>query len=787
MITTNAAGGDEGVETSFDAAPAPATPGSSTSSDAFEEHGGGGGKVVTLADHGDMDDSVHGRRRRRIRSDSLKCIRHAVPPADPTPGFVDLSRSVRKRSGQAVRKWKDDAARRGPAGWARSVAGLIPMTKWLAAYNFRENLAKDLIAGLTVGIMIVPQSMSYAKLAGLPVEYGLYSALVPVYAYALFGSSRQLAVGPVALMSLLLSTSLTQIVDPTGELSSHSDANGKNGIESNPEIQAQYNRLAVQSAFLVGIFYIAMGLLRMGFVTIFLSHAVVSGFTTGAAVIIGFSQVKYILGYDVKRSKKFHEMLRYIFDDISHFNWRTFLMGTLSVIALVTLKNIGKTYPRFKFVRAMGPLLVTAVTLGITWGAGLDEKGIPIVGAIPVGLPAFTANIWTPIPEINELMVPVISMVVVGFMESIAIAKTLASKHKYELDSSLELVGLGMSNFLGAMFQGYPVTGSFSRSAVNDSSGAVSGISGIVTATLVALVLLFLTPVFEMLPLNVLAAIVISGVLGLLDYPEAIYLWKVHKLDFSTWLIACAGTLFLGVELGLAIAVILSILLVIYESAYPHTAVLGRLPGTTVYRNVKQYPDASTCSGVVIVRIDAPIYFANTQNVRDKLQKYYNAAKRRLAENGGGTLGAEVGFNDEEQNAGGARGDEHLVQDVRFLVLEMSPVSHVDTSALHILHDLYAHYKNLGCQLCFCNPNRTVMSRFTASGFVEEVGRDHFFVNVHDAVDYCLQEMDGMEGMTTVEEGDVGGSSSNNSADTPTEVAEGAGVATGVVEEEKSM
>ena len=373
----------------------------------------------------------------------------------------------------------------------------------------------------------------------------------------------------------------------------------------------------------------------------------------GAAIIIGLSQVKYIFGYDVDRSKKMHVVLKNIFQNIDQFNYKTFLMGTASILLLLTMKHLGKTNKKLKFLRAIGPLTVTALAISLTAILGLDEsKGIPIVASIPKGLPSFTAGEWFPIESnFSEVFLVVIAIAIVGFMESIAsklrmialevcckdtlltdtphchsfvllVAKTLASKHKYEIDSSQELVGLGMvrknlsqfracfpsytinvltasyftrtmkANLLGGMFQSYPVTGSFSRSAVNHESGAQSGISAIVTATMVGIVLLCLTAVFELLPLNVLAAIVISGVIGLLDYPEALYLWKVHKFDFGVWMTAFAGTLFLGVEIGLAIAVGVSLLIVIYESAYPHTSVLGRLPGTNAYRNVKQYPDA---------------------------------------------------------------------------------------------------------------------------------------------------------------------------------------------------
>lgn len=385
----------------------------------------------------------------------------------------------------------DNYKKKSKLNWVNT---LLPITKWLMVYEWRKSLLIDVISGLTVGIMIVPQGMSYAKLAGLPVQYGLYSAFLPVYAYALFGSSRQLAVGPVALLSLMLSTGLTNIVDPENS-----------GLEFTEEQNLQYETLAIQTALLVGCFYIAMGLLNLGFVTIFLSHAVVSGFTTGAAVIIGFSQVKYIVGYDVKGGKKLHEVLGNLIKDMDKFQWKTFLMGVSGIVILVVMKTIGKRSPKLKWVRAMGPLTVSALSIIITWVGGLDKKGIPIVGDIPKGLPSPSTALWsTPIEEISKLMVTVIAMVIVGFMESIAIAKQLASKHKYELDSSMELIGLGMANLAGAMFAGYPVTGSFSRSAVNNESGAVSGVSALVTATLVGFVLLFMTTLFEKMPLAIL-------------------------------------------------------------------------------------------------------------------------------------------------------------------------------------------------------------------------------------------------------------------------------------------
>jgi len=452
-------------------------------------------QVFDMEDKEEERVSTHRRTLNRLQSDASENKTHSVPH--------EKVRTL-KRKGSFSERTMEGLKNKTPMDWLET---FIPLAKWIKTYDWRNYFAKDAIAGATVGVMIIPQSMSYAKLAGLPVEYGLYSGLVPVYAYALFGSSRQLAVGPVALVSLLLSTGLTDILSE------------RNLDVKSPEYIEIYTKMAIQVAFLVGLMYIAMGILRLGFVTIFLSHTVVSGFTTGASVIIGMSQVKHIVGYDYPKSDVLHKNIENIVDGIEGFNYKTFLMGVCSIFALVGIKWFSGTDKKYKWVAPLGPLFVTAITIIVTWSLSLDENGIPIVKKIPKGLPSITLSDWTPIEDFSKIIVLVISITIVGFMESIAIAKQLAAKHKYDLDSSLELIGLGMANFLGAMFGAYPVTGSFSRSAVNNETGAVSGMSGVVTATLVAIVLLLLTPVFEQLVCGTLLGLRISAFPRQLAYP----------------------------------------------------------------------------------------------------------------------------------------------------------------------------------------------------------------------------------------------------------------------------
>lgn len=373
------------------------------------------------------------------------------------------------------------------------MSNIFPLVGLLKTYDFKENLFTDILAGITVGVMIVPQSMSYAKLAGLPVEFGLYSSLVPIYAYALFGTSRQLAVGPVALVSLILNNGLTLVLDQAGKTP-----------ENTENYDELYATLAIQTSFLVGICLIIMGVLRLGFVTIFLSHSVVSGFTSAAAIIIGLSQVKYFFGYSIPSDKSLHMMLINIFANIKDFNYKTFLLGTLCVAFLMGMKQVAvrfKTHPILKWARAAAPLLVTIITITLQVTIDLEANGIPIVKYIPEGMPKFSIEQAIKFDEIGigQLSVVVLSIVIVGFMESIAISNQLANKNNYEIDSSKELLGLGVANLSAGLFSGYPLTGSFSRSAVNNDAGAKSGISAVVTATLVLIVLLFLTPVFALM------------------------------------------------------------------------------------------------------------------------------------------------------------------------------------------------------------------------------------------------------------------------------------------------
>ncbi|XP_027185401.1 sulfate transporter 4.1, chloroplastic-like [Coffea eugenioides] len=613
-------------------------------------------------------------------------------PSDTASYSSSSSYMKQSAVNSVVEKWKTKVKR---MTWTEWIETFLPCYRWIRTYKWREYLQIDLMAGLTVGIMLVPQSMSYAKLAGLQPIYGLYTGFVPIFVYAIFGSSRQLAIGPVALVSLLVSNVLGRIVDSSEEL---------------------YTELAILLALMVGILECIMGLLRLGWLIRFISHSVISGFTTASAFVIALSQVKYFLGYDIERSSKIIPLVKSIIAGADKFLWPPFVMGSVMLAILLIMKAMGKR-KHLRFLRAAGPL--TAVVLGTTFVKIYHPSSISLVGDIPQGLPKF--SIPKEFGHVTSLIPTAILITGVAILESVGIAKALAAKNGYELDSNQELFGLGVANIVGSFFSIYPTTGSFSRSAVNHESGAKTGLSGIVMGIIMGCALLFMTPLFEYIPQCVLAAIVISAVIGLVDYDEAVFLWHVDKKDFLLWMITCITTLFLGIEIGVLVGVGASLAFVIHESANPHVAVLGRLPGTTVYRNIEQYPEAYTYNGIVIVRVDSPIYFANISYIKDRLREY-----------------------EYEIDVSTSRGPE--VERIYFVIIEMAPVTYIDSSAVQALKDLYQEYKSRNIQVAISNPNRDVLLTLTRSGLVDLIGKEWYFVRVHDAVQVCLQHVQNLNG-----------------------------------------
>eukprot|EP00201_Polytomella_parva_P011035 CAMPEP_0175054308 /NCGR_PEP_ID=MMETSP0052_2-20121109/9431_1 /TAXON_ID=51329 ORGANISM="Polytomella parva, Strain SAG 63-3" /NCGR_SAMPLE_ID=MMETSP0052_2 /ASSEMBLY_ACC=CAM_ASM_000194 /LENGTH=690 /DNA_ID=CAMNT_0016318985 /DNA_START=40 /DNA_END=2112 /DNA_ORIENTATION=+ len=592
--------------------------------------------------------------------------------------------------------------------WVDWLQMVLPCVAWIRTYKL-SYFPVDLMAGIAVGFMVVPQGMSYANLAGLPSVFGLYGAFLPVLAYSLIGSSRQLAVGPVAVTSLLLDTQLKKMVPAAASISSPNTPTPEQA-----PIQALYNQKAIQVCLIVSCLYTAIGIFRLGFITNFLSRSVIGGFTSGAAVTIGLSQVKYILGVSVPRVDSIQSNMRNYVNIMYNMKWQEYLMGYFGCVLLVTCRSLGRNVKYCSILRSLGPMLVCVMGLVAVYTGDLQLKCIKIVASIPKGLPKPTVSWWTPMDNLGEIFATAIIVMLVDLLESTSIARTLANRNGYELNANQEITGLGIANFVGAIFNCYTTTGSFSRSAVNDQAGAKSPLAAFVAAWVVAIVLGCLTSVFAHVPYNALGAIICTSITNLFQYEQAVFFWKVNKFDFLVWLASFFGVLFITVEIGLAIALGLAIAIVIYESAFPHTALLGRIPNTGVYRNVKQYPDACVVPGITAARIDAPIYFANHQWITSKIQDYYRKSTV-VSKN----FGVEV----------------------EYLLIDMSPVSHVDAGGVHAIEEWIIEYGKEGVQVVLCNPNLTTIRLLETSGVPDLLGREWIFVTVHDAVIYCSRRL----------------------------------------------
>lgn len=457
----------------------------------------------------------------------------------------------------------------------------IPITDWIRSYSAAD-LKDDARAGLTVGILLIPQGMAYALLAGLPPVYGLYASIAPLVIYTIFGTSRQLGIGPVAIISILVATGLGNIADPGTE---------------------QFIGLALVTAFLVGCTQFLMGVFRLGFLMNFISQPVLSGFISGAAFIIGFSQAGNLLGIDIERSKYIYDVIYELSVSLGEIHILTFLIGLSSILFILAFKQLKPGFP--------AELICVILTIAGVWYFDLHSKDVNIIGSVEEGIPAPALPGLSSAP-FEQLVPIVLAIAFLSYTQSIALAKTMVRRHpEYKVDPNQELYGLGLANMIGSLFHAYPVAGSFSRTAVNDENDAKTSISLLISASLVGITVLFLTPLIYFLPQAVLAAIIITAVPGLLEMSEAKFLWKIRKREFILMFVTFFSTLVFGILEGIGIGVVISLGIVIYRSSYPNIVMLGRLPDTRQYRDLERHPEGLTQTNTIIVRIDASLYFAN--------------------------------------------------------------------------------------------------------------------------------------------------------------------------------
>jgi SulP family sulfate permease len=545
----------------------------------------------------------------------------------------------------------------------------MPVLDWGRSYD-RQLFSNDLIAALIVTIMLIPQSLAYALLAGLPPEAGIYASIAPIILYAIFGSSRALAVGPVAVVSLLTASAIGQVAE---------------------QGTAGYAVAALTLAFLSGGFLVLMGVFRLGFLANFLSHPVIAGFITASGILIATSQLKHLLGVSAE-GHTLPEMLFSILGHLSQTNWITVVIGGTATAFLFwvrknlkpTLRKLGTPALLADILTKAGPVAAVVSTTVAVWAFDLADKGVRIVGEVPQSLPPLTLPGFSP-DLLSALVVPAILISIIGFVESVSVAQTLAAKKRQRIDPNQELIGLGAANLGAAFTGGYPVTGGFARSVVNFDAGAETPAAGAFTAVGLAIAAVALTPLVYYLPNATLAATIIVAVLSLVDLSILRKTWAYSRADFIAVAATILLTLVLGVEVGVASGVAISVLLHLYKTSRPHIAEVGLVPGTQHFRNIHRHK-VLTDPTLVTLRVDESLYFVNARFLEDLIQK-------RVTE------GCSI----------------------RNVVLMFSAVNEVDFSALESLEAINHRLRDMGVGLHLSEVKGPVMDRLKRSHLIEHL------------------------------------------------------------------
>lgn len=550
---------------------------------------------------------------------------------------------------------------------------LFPFLDWVSTYK-KAYFIKDLLAGLTVGIVLVPQGMAYAMVAGLPPVHGLYAALFPVLTYAFLGTSRKIAVGPVAMDSLLVAVGLGTLAIT--------------GVEN-------YIKMVVVLALMVGAIQLVLGVLRMGFLVNFLSKPVISGFTSAAAIIIILSQLKHLLGISVENSNKIYETVLNIFYKLSEINLFDFGLGILGIGLLIGFKKWNKNIPGILIIVVLGILAVYVFQMG--------AYGVKLVGNVPKGLPSFVIP-TIDLEDLRQLWPIAVALALVGYLEAISIGKALEDKSGEEtIQANQELIALGTSNIVGSLFQGYPVTASFSRSAISYDAGTKTNLFGVFSVLLVVLTLLFLTPLFQYLPNAILASIIMVSVVNLVDVKYCKHLWKNRKDEFFVLMVTFFITLFMGITQGILIGVLCSLLLMVYRTSKPHFVEIGNIGNSDYYKNVIRFADEVVVrDDLLIVRFDSQLYFGNSGYFKKQLLKHMKAKGSNL----------------------------------KGIILNAEAINYIDATAADMLTKLIHDIRERGIQFYMAGaigPTRDIIFN---TGIIKELQREFLFVKTKEAVDF---------------------------------------------------
>ena len=550
---------------------------------------------------------------------------------------------------------------------------IFPFLDWISSYK-KTDFVKDLLAGITVGIVLVPQGMAYAMIAGLPPVHGLYASLFPVLVYALLGTSRKIAVGPVAMDSLLVAVGLGTLAIT--------------GVEN-------YIKMVVVLALMVGVIQFLLGVLRMGFLVNFLSKPVISGFTSAAAIIIVFSQMKHLLGISVVGSNRIYKTVINIFYKLGEINYVDFSIGLVGIALLLGFKKWAKNIP--------GILIIVVLGIVAVYFFQLDTYGIKLVGNVPSGLPSFimpTLNI----EDVKQLAPIAIALALVGYLEAISIGKAIEDKTGEDtIKANQELIALGSSNIVGSFFQGYPVTASFSRSAISFDAGTKTNLSAVFSVILVVLTLLFLTPLFKFLPNAILASIIMVSVVKLIDINYFKYLWSNRKDEFFVMLMTFLITLFIGITQGILIGVLCSLLLMVYRTSKPHFVEIGNIGNSDYYKNVIRFADEVVVrNDLLIVRFDSQLYFGNSAYFKKQLLKHIKAKGPAL----------------------------------KGIILNAESINYIDATAADMLTKLIHDIRERELQFYIAGAIGPTRDIIFSTGIIKELQREFLFVKTKEAVDF---------------------------------------------------
>ncbi|KAI3796123.1 hypothetical protein L1987_38787 [Smallanthus sonchifolius] len=581
--------------------------------------------------------------------------------------------------------------------WLLGFQYIFPILQWGPHYNL--NLFKsDVVSGLTIASLAIPQGISYAKLANLPPILGLYSSFVPPLVYAVLGSSRDLAVGPVSIASLLMGSMLRQ--------------------EASPNLDPiLYLQLAFTSTFFAGLFQASLGFLRLGFIIDFLSKATLIGFMAGAAIIVSLQQLKALLGIThFTKEMGLVPVMSSVFHNTKEWSWQTILMGFFFLVFLLVTRHISIKKPKLFWVSAGAPLLSVVVSTLFVFVFKAQRHGISVIGKLDHGL---NPPSWNMLhfhgSHIGLVLKTGLITGIISLTEGIAVGRTFAALKNYQVDGNKEMIAIGVMNVVGSTTSCYITTGAFSRSAVNHNAGAKTAVSNIIMAVTVMVTLLFLMPLFQYTPNLVLGAIIVTAVVGLIDLPAAYQIWKVDKFDFVVMLSAFFGVIFISVEEGLALAVGISIFKMVLQMTRPKTVVLGNIPGTDIFRNKHQYKDAVTIPGFLILSIQAPISFANSNYLNERILRWI------------------LDYEEEETKS-------H--SDLRFVILDLAAVSAIDANGVMFFQELRRVLEKKGVELVLVNPVGEVMEKLQkADGTHDLLQPSNLYLTVGEAVSSRFSSM----------------------------------------------